>query len=30
MVSEAPRVENDPRGWEREMWAAAPYVQPGS
>ncbi|MFN3818279.1 carboxylesterase/lipase family protein [Blastomonas sp.] len=23
-------VENDPRRWERELWARAPYVQPGS
>jgi len=23
-------VENDPRGWERALWATAPYVQPGS
>ena len=23
-------VENDPRRWERELWAKAPYVQPGS
>lgn len=21
---------NDPRRWERELWATAPYVQPGS
>jgi para-nitrobenzyl esterase len=30
MVGEKPRVEQDPRGWERQMWASAPYVQPGS
>ena len=24
------RLERDPRGWERELWAIAPYVQPGS
>jgi para-nitrobenzyl esterase len=30
MASENPRVENDPRGWERQLWATAPYVQPGS
>jgi len=30
LVSEAPRVEMDPRGWERRLWATAPYVQPGS
>lgn len=29
LASEQHRVENDPRGWEREMWAQAPYVQPG-
>lgn len=23
-------VENDPRGWQRELWATAPYIQPGS
>jgi len=23
-------VENDPRGWERALWATGPYVQPGS
>jgi len=23
-------TENDPRGWERELWARAPYIQPGS
>lgn len=22
-------VVNDPRGWQREMWATAPYIQPG-
>lgn len=26
----ASRVENDPRGWQRELFASAPYVQPGS
>jgi para-nitrobenzyl esterase len=25
-----PRVEDDPRGWERELFARVPYVQPGS
>jgi len=30
LMSENPRVENDPRGWERALWATAPYVQPGS
>lgn len=24
------RVEDDPRGWERDLFARAPYVQPGS
>jgi para-nitrobenzyl esterase len=24
------RMESDPRQWERELWATAPYVQPGS
>jgi para-nitrobenzyl esterase len=24
------RVENDPRRWQRELWATAPYVQPGT
>ena len=23
-------TENDPRGWERELWARGPYIQPGS
>ena len=22
-------MENDPRGWQREMWSTAPYIQPG-
>ena len=22
-------IENDPRGWQREMWSTAPYIQPG-
>lgn len=26
----AVRVENDPRRWQRELWATAPYVQPGT
>ncbi|MGF7153859.1 carboxylesterase/lipase family protein [Novosphingobium gossypii] len=25
----ASRLENDPRRWQRELWATAPYVQPG-
>ncbi len=24
------RVEDDPRGWERELFARVPYIQPGS
>ncbi|MGV3731171.1 MAG: carboxylesterase/lipase family protein [Sphingopyxis sp.] len=24
------RVESDPRGWERELFARAPYIQPGT
>ncbi len=24
------RVENDPRGWERELFARVPYIQPGT
>ena len=24
------RVEDDPRGWERALFARAPYIQPGS
>ena len=23
-------TENDPRGWQRELWSRAPYIQPGS
>jgi para-nitrobenzyl esterase len=26
----ASRVERDPRGWERELFARVPYIQPGS
>lgn len=22
-------LENDPRGWQRELWSRAPYIQPG-
>jgi para-nitrobenzyl esterase len=25
-----PRMENDPRGAERELFASVPYVQPGT
>jgi para-nitrobenzyl esterase len=24
------RVENDPRKWERELFARIPYIQPGT
>jgi para-nitrobenzyl esterase len=24
------RVENDPRRWERELFARVPYIQPGT
>ena len=30
LASDNPRVEHDPRGWERQLWATAPYIQPGS
>jgi para-nitrobenzyl esterase len=31
MIFDAPpRVENDPRQWERELFARIPYVQPGT
>ncbi|GGB90422.1 carboxylic ester hydrolase [Novosphingobium endophyticum] len=30
IFDDAVRVENDPRRWQRELWALAPYVQPGS
>lgn len=26
----APHMADDPRGWQRRLWATAPYVQPGS
>jgi para-nitrobenzyl esterase len=26
----ASRVENDPRRWQRETFAPAPYTQPGT
>lgn len=29
VFDDAVRVENDPRRWQRELWATAPYVQPG-
>ncbi|MYL98644.1 carboxylesterase family protein [Novosphingobium sp. FGD1] len=30
VFDDAPRMVDDPRGWQRELWAKAPYVQPGS
>ena len=30
LVDARPRLAHDPRGWERALWAQAPYVQPGS
>lgn len=30
VVDNALRMEDDPRGWERRLWATAPYIQPGS
>lgn len=30
IFDEHSRVEDDPRGWQRELFARAPYVQPGS
>lgn len=30
VVGDTIAVENDPRGWERQLWATAPYIQPGS
>jgi para-nitrobenzyl esterase len=24
------RVQNNPRAWERELFARVPYIQPGS
>jgi para-nitrobenzyl esterase len=30
VFGDAPRLVNDPRRWQRELWATAPYVQPGS
>ncbi|WP_052322020.1 carboxylesterase/lipase family protein [Novosphingobium sp. MBES04] len=30
IFDETTRLENDPRRWQRELWATAPYVQPGS
>jgi para-nitrobenzyl esterase len=30
VFDDAPHLANDPRRWQRELWALAPYVQPGS
>lgn len=30
VVDDPARLVDDPRQWERELWARAPYVQPGS
>jgi para-nitrobenzyl esterase len=30
VVDRQARMMDDPRGWERALWATAPYVQPGS
>ena len=30
VVGKTIRIENDPRRWQRELWAKGPYVQPGS
>lgn len=30
VIDDRPHVANDPRRWQRELWARAPYVQPGS
>lgn len=30
VVGETISLQNDPRQWERELWATAPYIQPGS
>jgi para-nitrobenzyl esterase len=30
IFDERSRVENDPRGWQRELFARVPYIQPGS
>ncbi|EIZ78806.1 carboxylesterase, type B [Novosphingobium sp. Rr 2-17] len=29
MFDDTMRIQNDPRRWQRELWATAPYVQPG-
>ncbi len=30
IVDSRPRVENDPRRWQRELFARIPYIQPGT
>ncbi|TCU62179.1 para-nitrobenzyl esterase [Novosphingobium sp. PhB57] len=30
VFGEETRMEDDPRGWQRKLWATAPYVQPGT
>jgi para-nitrobenzyl esterase len=30
VFGDAPRLVSDPRRWQRELWATAPYVQPGT
>lgn len=30
IFDDAPRMVDDPRGWQRRIWAHGPYVQPGS
>ena len=31
MIFDAPaRIQNDPRRWQRELFARAPYIQPGT
>jgi para-nitrobenzyl esterase len=30
MIGEAAiAVQNDPRGWQRNLWSTGPYIQPG-
>jgi para-nitrobenzyl esterase len=30
IFDETSRVQNDPRSWERELFARIPYIQPGT
>lgn len=30
ILDQRPRIEDDPRGWQRELFARVPYVQPGT